>query len=321
MTKEFYMLVGLPGSGKTSLVKYIVEERKKYHTETQDDRTIVWISSDKIREELYGSEEIQGDPKEIFSEMRKRTEQALKEGNDVIYDACNINSKKRRGLLSSIKHFNCKKVCIVCATPYEMCKERNSQRERKVPETAIEKMYLNWNTPFYFEGWDKIEIFFAEKTRGSFGTPLEFVQKHMMYNQDNPYHLETLGEHLLGTQEQLLAKEVFPVESNISIAALLHDCGKPYTKTFTDTKGNATEIAHYYQHACVGAYDALFYDYPDKTNEDIVEISMLINLHMNPFSWKKLSTKDKQIQLLGKEIYEKIIFIHKADESASHTGL
>ena len=59
----FYMLVGLPGSGKSSLANKILVEAEK------NGRDVVWVSSDNIRKDFYGSEEIQGDSKIVFEEM------------------------------------------------------------------------------------------------------------------------------------------------------------------------------------------------------------------------------------------------------------
>ena len=72
-------------------------------------------------------------------------------------------------------------------------------------------------------------------------------------------------------------------DSNLALAALLHDCGKPFPKEVRKT-ADGMEVAHYYQHNCIGAYDVLFFNYDGKTVKDILEISLMINLHMAPFS-------------------------------------
>ena len=314
MKSVFYMLVGLPGSGKSSLAQKLIKERTMYYESAKSGKKIIWISSDKIREDFYGSEDIQGDSKEVFAEMKKRTEAALGAGNDVIYDACNINSKKRRAFLEQIKKFRCEKICVICATPYQLCLERDNGRDRVVGENVIRKMYLNWKTPYYYEGWDKISIYFADASAESYGRPREFVQQYMKYDQENPHHLETLGEHLNGTMEYLINNGKCLPDDNLAIAGLLHDCGKPFTKAFLDSKGNKTEIAHYYQHACTGAYDALFFQYPNKAMADILEISLLINLHMQPISWG--GENKKKERLLGKKVYEDLLTLNEADNAS-----
>lgn len=311
MENKFYMVVGLPGSGKSYLANQVLKEL--------DEKTI-WLSSDKIREELYGSEEEQGDPSKVFGEMRIRTEKALQDGWNVVYDACNINSKKRIAFLNNLKRYRCEKNCILCATPYEMCLERNKKRDRFVPEAVIRQMYMNWNTPYFFEGWDHIYVQYAEGTKGSLGTVKNFVEKQMDFKQENPHHLETLGEHLRETASYLKEQYGYQEYSNMIIAALLHDCGKSFAKVFTDKRGNKTEIAHYYQHQCNGAYDVLFYEIENKNTEDMLEISMLVNLHMAPFGWESVEKgSPKQKKLWGEKIYEEIKQIHAADEASSHS--
>ncbi len=305
------MLAGLPGCGKTTLTEKLKRE---------SDRETIVISSDKIREEFYGSEDVQGDSQEVFAEMSRRTVAALKEGKDVVYDACNINSKRRKAFLSTLTKFSCEKICVICATPYQECQKRNSQRKRVVPEEAIRRMYMQWNTPCYYEGWDQIQIYFAEGAKGLLGTPEAFVEKLIDYQQDTPYHLETLGVHMKRAYEYLLEKNACEKDSNLAIAALIHDCGKPFTKVFSDSKGNATEIAHYYQHQCTGAYDAMFFDFGDKTTEDVLEIAALIFLHMIPFNWKEEKTAEKSRKLWGDKLYQKVCLLHEADEAACVRG-
>ena len=103
---------------------------------------------------------------------------------------------------------------------------------------------------------------------------------------------------------------------NLVVAGRIHDCGKPFTKAFVDSKGNACEVAHYYQHQCVGAYDSLFFDYDGKSDRDILEISCLIGLHMAPFQWKEPKTDAKWKRILGEDMYTKVMSLHSADLQA-----
>lgn len=305
--KKFYMLVGLPGSGKTSYAKEMLAAAET------EGRQIAWISSDRIRGELYGSEEEQRNPAKVFDEMRLRTVEALCGGSDVIYDACNINSKKRKAFLAALKRFDCEKICLIAATPYAVCLERNAQRSRKVPEQAIERMYTAWWTPAPFEGWDQIRLCYAPGSEGLFGEAEAFAEKYMAYDQTNPHHLETLGEHVRRAGAYLREKGV-DANANLIAAAMLHDCGKPFTRSL-EIKENGRKVAHYYRHENVGSYDALFYDLKGrgKTEQDILEISILIGLHMTPFSWKKTDGHAKKRELWGDALYEKVKLLNEAD--------
>ena len=76
---------------------------------------------------------------------------------------------------------------------------------------------------------------------------------------DNPHHKVDVRTHALLTQDYVLNS--FTNSKLMSLydkfllldTAYLHDIGKPLTKTFLDKKGNQTEIAHYYNHANIGA--------------------------------------------------------------------
>lgn len=142
---KFYMLIGLPGSGKSEIARQLA-----------DGNTIV-LSSDAIRKEFYGDETIQDDPAKVFEEMQRRTIAALKDGKNVVYDATNISRKKRKHLLSSIT-IPCQKIAYVIWARYETCLARDNSRNRNVGESVIRRMLLNFQPPYYDEGWDDIEF-------------------------------------------------------------------------------------------------------------------------------------------------------------------
>ena len=77
-------MMGLPASGKSTFADEIAKT---------ENATIV--SSDTIRKEWYGDENIQGNPTKIFEEMRRRTVSVLENGRSVIYDATNLTLKSR----------------------------------------------------------------------------------------------------------------------------------------------------------------------------------------------------------------------------------
>ena len=297
----FTMMVGLVGSGKSTYAKQLAEETNA-----------IACSSDAIREELCGDENSQDNNDEVFKILHSRIKENLKNGKNVIYDATNINSKRRRAFLSELRKIPCVKKCVVMATPFEMCCNQNELRDRVVPYEVIKRMYKNWNTPYWFEGWNEIEIKFPDafEINNVIGI---WISDHMDYNQDNPHHSCTLGQHcnLVG---QALKDDML-----LHCAGLLHDCGKPFTKSFINSKGEETDIAHFYQHHCVGAYDSLFFKYPDEV--DRLDVSVLINLHMMPYFWEKdkehgEKTRQKYQKLWGDELYNNVMKLHEADKNA-----
>ena len=63
--KVFNMLIGLPGSGKSTIAQKIKDE-----VISLNKVEVEIVSSDAIRKELYGNEEIQGDPQKVFTLMK-----------------------------------------------------------------------------------------------------------------------------------------------------------------------------------------------------------------------------------------------------------
>ena len=217
----------------------------------------------------------------------------------MIYDATNINYKRRMAFLQKIK--DVEKIALLIATPYDECIERNNKRERKVPEDVIKRMYYNFYIPQYYEGFDEIRIYF--NTDRIYWT-YDLLKKLDKVSQDNPHHTLTIGKHC--------RKTAILLNDDMSIVGLLHDIGKAETKTFMNTKGIKTEIAHYYHHENVSAYMSLFYT--DRRNEEKqLEIANLIQWHM--LLHKELSEKtiEKYKKLLGEKTWLKLKLLYNAD--------
>lgn len=303
MMNRLFMMTGIPASGKTSLAEQIAKS---------EGAEIV--SSDNIRKELYGNENIQGDSNEVFKTVENRIINGLKNNKNMIYDATNINYKRRMAFLQKIRKLKIERIAIMVATPYEQCLIRNSQRERQVPEEVIKRMYFNFYVPQYFEGWDDIQIKYTNNYMFFFGD-LEDIE------QDNPHHKLTVLEHCKKTEE-ILNKQNGQLSISINFAGRLHDIGKLKTKTFINSKGEKTDIANFYNHEKVSAYDSLFHVNLRsriemmKDEEFVLETIKLIQWHMLP--WTKMSekTEQKYKKLLGENFWNDLMILHKADEEA-----
>lgn len=295
------MMIGLVGSGKSYHAKELAEEY---------DATV--FSSDALREEMFGDVNHQSDNDTLFKELHKRIRGCLTYGKSAIYDACNISYKRRMEFLKSLNKIPCEKIAVLMATPYEVCLERNAQRERKVPEYVIKRMYMNFNVPFWYEGWDDIDIVYSEGAEGSYGSVCDWVESVMNYDQHNSHHTLTLGEHCVKTFMHVYGTPVNFWE--ITSAALIHDCGKPKCATYINSKGEQTNECHYYNHQFCGSFDSLFFSGIDKH----LYVAQLIQWHMRPYlAWEqsdKAMQKDRK--LLGEHLFNDICLLHAADVSA-----
>lgn len=295
----FYMMVGIVGSGKSTYAQRL----------TRDCRKSIIISSDKLRQEMFGDVNNQNHNTELFAELHRRIKSALSSGeyDCVVYDATNINSRRRMAFLNEIKDIDCYKVAVVMATPYEVCLRQNWCRERQVPDDVIRRMYMQWQTPAYFEGWDSVRIqLWNEITRRNAYYHWMSTLRFANYSQDNPYHPETLGNHLLNVGRFV---EAHTDDQDTILAAYLHDIGKSFCRTIDDNG-----VAHYYNHENVGAYDVLCAGYR-------LDVSLMVNLHMRPMSWNNLANCfavcDKYKKLWGYRLFNNIMLIHTADKRRS----
>lgn len=314
MQPMLIMMMGLPGSGKST---------KAYQLSC--DYVCPVISSDEIRKEITGSEDSQDCNEEVFKILHQRVKDELlyNKSRVVIYDACNISYKKRMAFLNQLNKIDCRKVCYFVHTPFEMCLENNKKRAesggRFVPEYAIERMYKNIYIPQYYEGWDDIVIDTSCKIHDANVLTKLFYGENGLCNidHDNPHHTLSIGNHCIACYLNTLDYGN-KADMNLHIAALLHDIGKPFTKDYKDSKGTPCEIAHYYQHHLVSAYNAVPY-LQNYSFEDMMEILALIQWHMFPYFWEKDSNekmKKKYKKLWGDNLFDKIMLLHTADRNA-----
>ena len=303
----FLMLCGLPCSGKSTQAMEFA---------TEYDAAI--FSSDALRQELFGDVNCQTRNEELFRELHKRIKDCLKSGKSAIYDACNVHYKERKAFLAELKNISCKKICIIMGTPYEECVRRAKVRERQVPEHVIKRMYMHFDPPWYYEGWDYIETEYAPNSFASLGDDMDWAEKMQSFNQCNPHHNTSLGDHCLNTRryiDKMCAEVGKSIGCELRHAALLHDNGKPFTKTFKNGKGEITEIAHYYSHEHTGSYDSLFYDITGLH----LYVAILIRWHMQPYFWEKDNNEklhNKYRKLWGEDLYRDVMHLHFADKSA-----
>ena len=254
------LLCGIPGSGKTTWAKNYISKNPDF----------VHLSSDAIRAELYGDENIQGNPVEVFTLMQKKAVESLNARYNVVYDATSMTRKDRAGIISMCPKFTHIQCNIIWA-PIETCIERDTTRERTVGKEVIDRMLKRFQMPYYDEGIDEINIIRPENF--DWDSYYDCIIDAMKIPHDNPHHQLDIYNH---------CREAFnyAVEKNfdweIKEAAYCHDCGKPYVKTFVNTKGEFSDTAHYYQHQCVGAWIACGLTFN-------IHTIWLISTHMAPF--------------------------------------
>lgn len=284
------LLVGPPGAGKTThAMKYIEEHSGTVH-----------LSSDKIRKELHGNETVQDNPGLVFDLMQKRAIEALNNGKSVVYDSTAVTRKDRARIISLCPKF-VKIECHIIWAPIETCIERDAARERTVGKEVIDRMLKRFQAPYYEEGIDEIKVILPDNFNTREYT--DEILNTMKMPHDNPHHTLGIFNHCLGAYEYIILK-TGSYFTDIGYAAMYHDAGKPYTKAFVDSKGNACETAHYYQHQCVGSWIA----YGLEMSSPFVV--WLISVHMDPYFNTKYYNK------LPAYLKEQVDLLHEADLAA-----
>ena len=146
---KLIMLIGIPGSGKTT---YSKELSIKYNAKV--------ISSDKVRQTYIGIDE-----SEVFPTVYRLCIEELKNDCNVILDATHITPKVRKRTFDSLEQYGVdyEKVAIYFDTPVEECLRRVEVRNQNpnelfLPLEVIESYGKNIIIPTKEEGFNEIYI-------------------------------------------------------------------------------------------------------------------------------------------------------------------
>ena len=147
MNNTLYITVGLPGSGKSTYAKEFIKGKE-----------IEYLSSDSLRAVFGKSEEDQTVTPLVFGHIKKKVDEFLKDGKNVMVDATSVNRKERSDYINTAKKYGAKVVVIVFKMDRQGLIDRNKKRGeqggRVVPDWVIDKMLAKFEEPSYSEGID-----------------------------------------------------------------------------------------------------------------------------------------------------------------------
>lgn len=152
----YIMMIGIPGSGKSTAV-YKITEKFSW------SRTWMLLSTDNYIE--ISAKRLGKTYSDIFQELIKEAEEdlnykrklAIDDNMNIIHDQTNLSVKSRKQKLGNIPNFYTK-IAMVVATPddEELQRRLDSRPGKIIPPKIIEFMKAGFVYPTYNEGFDFI---------------------------------------------------------------------------------------------------------------------------------------------------------------------
>jgi predicted kinase len=144
-THTVYIMVGIPGSGKSTWIE----------THATEDWHL--ISPDQVLQNRYDYVWTPERAAESWAESFQYFGRQLLVGGTIVWDATFITPIIRSSVLHIAKGAGFYVEAIFCDTPLETCLERNNLRNREpVPEKTIQRMADSLVPPTMEEGFDRV---------------------------------------------------------------------------------------------------------------------------------------------------------------------
>jgi predicted kinase len=142
-----FILIGIPGSGKSTLGRQIVK--------ASEGRARV-ASLDNCRRAVNGDSSDQGNFPEVLERFHARLESLMSDNFDIVVDNTNTRVKDRKRLCSILKDNGYEVHAIWLDCSVEQAMENQTKRERFVPQEDVERMFnrLQQIEPTLDEGYD-----------------------------------------------------------------------------------------------------------------------------------------------------------------------
>lgn len=270
---KVFVLIGVAGVGKSYWAK---------------NKGLKIFSSDEYRLKLFG-ELSQSNNKLVFETLHKDIiEYILSEQKDFIYDATNLTRKNRIEFYNKMKKLNVEVECVHFLKNIDEIIKQNNQRIglAKVDLDVIVRQYKTLQVAKIGLDCDYLSVV----------GKMYFNFNCLDFKQNNPYHKETVLEHIKNIQEHCVTEKELEI-------AKWHDVGK-----FDCRIENAKETPH----ALVFKNkNGVFYQYIHHANVSAQYYLSHIQDELNEENLNNL----EHILLHDVELTEKVIKKYKLDDN------
>lgn len=150
---KFIMLVGVPGSGKSTWIR-----SQKITNDAIILSTDNYIEEKALREDETYTEAFPKYIEEATAQMYEDLEYALQNGKDIIWDQTNTTLRGRRNKIQKIPG-SYDKIAVVFNVPDDLTnrlKIRDIEEGKHIPQEVIDNMIKYFEPPTRFEGFSKI---------------------------------------------------------------------------------------------------------------------------------------------------------------------
>lgn len=307
---KLYVLVGVAGAGKSTHAEDLLTSYEF------GDGLATRLSSDEYRIKLFDSLKEgnkKGNDSIVFNELHKDLKSLIESGEHdaIIYDATNINRRRRRALYRNVKQWSKGEIEVEIVYFSMSLRElllnneyrKDNEPHKVVPDDVIERMYKNIQVPRIGADCDKLtvlgkpmfdyDILHMELRKGVNFTKAIYTSS--IGNMGNellgvfephdcaPHHLESIDEHIdMCVDNAIVNGGGSETWAKIIRIAEFHDLGKAITKKMVEKDGMTK--ATYRGHAEVGAnYYLNFLQFGRRSFEieDELDTVEAIRQHMN----------------------------------------
>jgi predicted kinase len=149
--RTIILLCGIPGSGKST---FVMDYKKKGFT---------ILCPDVYRLVITGQEYYSPAEDIVWAHVKTTARTLLVSDQNVIIDATMLTKRSREEWIRIGDEFEAQKEVITFVTKEEICRERNMNRSRIVPDGVLAGQIHKFCVPSIVEGFDKISFVDLDK--------------------------------------------------------------------------------------------------------------------------------------------------------------